>query len=153
MITASTSYNEYKKTSKTPLDYKTYKEVIGLYGKFLFNKVLEGHEVTLPARLGTISVIGKEQKPRYNSKGEVEGLAPDWKKTKALWDKNPDAKKRKQLIYHTNEHTAGVRYKLAWSKKRVLLSNKTLYNFRLTKQNKIALNKAIEQGNQYYIKY
>lgn len=143
------SYKTYKETAENPTDIKTYLLVAAEYNKFLINKVLEGKEVTLPSRMGTLSIVGRHQKIRFDGEGKIIGAAPDWVKTKKLWEDNPQAKKEKKLLYHINAHTEGVRYKFLWSKKNVLVENKTLYSLRLTRTNKRAVHKKILEGAQY----
>lgn len=145
------SYKDYKNTTEEPVSENDYIKLNYLYNKFLIAKVLQGHEVTLPSRLGTLSVIGRKQRVRIED-GEIVGLAPDWVKTKILWDSDPEAKKSKQLLYHTNPHSDGVRYKYTWSKKNVLVENKTLYSLRLTRCNKRALSSLIKQGVPFVTK-
>lgn len=143
------SYKLYKKTSKEPVGISTYTKLTGLYIKFLILKVLEGEEVTLPARLGTLHIRGKQQKVKFDEDGKMTGLSPNWKDTKKLWDSCPECKEKKQLIYNTNEHTGGIRYKYLWSKARVLISNKTLYSLKMTRDNKRAVFKKIMEGQEY----
>lgn len=143
------SYKLYKETVENPVDIKTYLLLTAEYNKFLINKVLEGKEVTLPSRMGTLSILGKKHKIKIGENGEILGLAPDWVETKKLWEKSPEAKEAKKLIYHTNSHTEGVRYKFLWAKKNVLVENKTLYSLRLTRTNKRAVHQKIIDGAQY----
>lgn len=143
------SYKLYKQEASIPVDIKIYVELANGYNKFLADKALEGEKVTLPARCGTISIIGKQQQVRFDEEGKVVGLAPDWVKTKKLWDSNPEAKAKKKLVYHTNEHSDGIRYKFLWGKSRVLISNKTLYALRMTRANKRAVNDRVKKGQEY----
>jgi len=146
------SYKQYCKTVDNPIDIKSYLLITGDYNKFLTDKVLNGDEVTLPARMGTLSIIGKKQKVRFDSEGNVVGLAPDWVKTKQLWESNPEAKKEKKRVFHTNSHTDNTRYRFLWSKCRVLVENKTLYSLRMTRDNKRAVHSKIKEGKQYTTK-
>lgn len=143
------SYKLYKETVENPVDIKTYLSLTAEYNKFLINKVLEGKEVTLPSKMGTLSILGKAQEIKFNEEGKVIGLAPDWVKTRELWKNNAEAEKKKQLVYHTNPHTDNVRYKFLWSKRNVLVENKTLYSLRLTRTNKRAVHQKILDGAQY----
>lgn len=143
------SYRLYKESVENPVDIKIYLLLAADYNKFLIDKVLEGKEVTLPSRMGTLTILGKEQKIKFDEEGKIQGLAPDWVKTKELWENNPQAKAEKKLVYHTNTHTDNVRYKYLWSKKNVLVENKTLYSLRLTRTNKRAVHKKILKGAQY----
>lgn len=143
------SYKLYKQSVENPIDIKTYLILAADYNKFLIDKVLEGKEITLPSRMGTLSILGKEQQIKFDEEGKVKGLAPDWVRTKELWESNAQAKAEKKLLYHMNSHTDNVRYKFLWSKKNVLVENKTLYSLRLTRTNKRAVHQKILEGAQY----
>ena len=146
------SYKLYKKSTTNPVDIKNYIIYANEYNKFLMNKVLEGNEVTLPSRLGTLSIIGKKQKISFDENGKIKGLAPDWVKTKQLWDSNQTAKEKKQIVYHTNSHTDNTRYKFFWSKQRILIQNKILYALKMTRDNKRKVHFLIKEGKQYITK-
>jgi hypothetical protein len=146
------SHKFYKQNVEKVHDVKTYISIINGLNKFIMQNVLEGYEVVLPARMGIMSIIGTKQKISFDKNGNPI-LPPDWVKTKELWDRNPEAKERKQLVYHTNEHTGGIRYKLFWSKEKMLVENKGLYNFRLTRENKRAINhKVTVEKKEYFVK-
>lgn len=150
------SYKLYKQSytkqnMHLALDSKTYIDIANNYNKFLFEKVLAGEEITLPAKMGTLYIIGSKQKIKFDENG-VPLLPPDWAKTIEYWKKHPEAKENKKVIYCTNEHTNGVRYKILWSKKRIMVENKTLYSLRLTRTNKRFINASIKKGKEYLIK-
>lgn len=148
------SYTKYEQIADDKVDKRTYIDINKLYNKFLINKALEGHIVTLPGRLGTLSVQGKVDKPRINEKGQIVGLAPDWVGTKKLWDSNPEAKEKKQLVYCLNKDTDGVRYKWLWSKFNSPIENKKLYSLILTRENKRSVYKKLKEGfNNFIVKY
>ena len=145
------SYVVYKNMSDNPINISEYVQIINQFMKFLILKLLSTGEIILPERLGRLSIFGKKVNVRIED-GEIKGLAPDWVKTKQLWDSDEVAKSNKQLVYHFNEETNGIRYKFAWSKNRVLVSNKTLYNLRMTRSNKRELSKLIRENKEYLIK-
>ena len=145
------SYVVYKNMSVNPINISQYVQIINHFMKFLSSKLLSTGEIIIPERLGKLSIFGKKVKIRIED-GEIKGLAPDWVKTKELWDSDSIAKQNKQLVYHFNEETNGIRYKFAWSKNRVLVSNKTLYNLRMTRSNKRELSKLVREGREYLIK-
>ena len=101
--------------------------------------------------LGTFSIVGKKIKVSFNEHG-VPNLAPNWKETKELWNECEECREKKQIVYHTNSHSGGIRYRLHWSKKKSLIRNKTLYSFRLTRDNKRRINADILKGKEYFIK-
>ena len=145
------SYVVYKNMSVNPINISQYVQIINQFMKFLILKLLSTGEIILPERLGRLSIFGKKVNVRIED-GEIKGLAPDWVKTKQLWDSDEEARNNKQLVYHFNEETNGIRYKFSWSKNRVLVSNKTLYNLRMTRSNKRELSKLVREGKEYLIK-
>lgn len=145
------SYKIYKNSVETPVEEKQYLEIATGYIEFLIQKVLEGEEVTIPARLGTLFIQGVKKKLVFNKNG-VPLLPPNWAKTKELWERNPEAKATKKIVYCLNEETDGVVYKLHWSKNRVPIENKLYYNFILTRANKRAIHQKIKQKKEYLIK-
>ncbi len=150
-VNIRSSYKTYKETVSTPVEEKQYLEIANGYMEFLIQKVLEGEEVTMPARLGTLFIQGVKKNLKFNKDG-IPLLPPNWAATKKLWDSNPDAKATKKIVYCLNEETDGVVYKLHWSKNRVPIENKLYYNFILTRANKRAIHQQIKQGKEYLIK-
>lgn len=144
------SYVVYKNISNDPVDKSIYLQITNQFMKFLSSKLLSQGEINIPERLGKLSIYGKKVKVKVED-GQIKGLAPDWVKTKELWESDKEAKNKKQLVYHFNEETNGIRYKFAWSKNRVLVSNKTLYNLRMTRSNKRELSKLVKEGKEYLI--
>ena len=136
------SYKRYSKEADKPVDLKTFIPLANGYMEFLMQKVLEGEEVTLPARLGTLFIQGVTKKLTFNKQG-IPLLPPNWAETKKLWDRDPEAKATRKIVYCLNEETNGVVYKILWSKNRVPIENKLYYTLRLTRDNKRA-NKYIQ---------
>ena len=145
------SYKSYKKEVRNPIDIDTYVKLTADYNEFLTQKVLEGYEVTLPARMGTLLLKGKKIKPKLNEKGQITNLTTNWKATLDLWEKNPQAKEQKKVIKFLNEETNGVRYSFFWSKWNVYLENKYLYSLRMVRRHKRSVKPAVESGKEYTI--
>lgn len=146
------SYKRYLSTTENPIPVKDYVQINNLYNKFLVGKALQGHAVTLPNRMGVLSVQGRRQQIRLDEDGKPIGLSPDWVGTKKLWDSNPEAKAKKTLLYHLNHHTDGVRYKWNWSKLKINTENRSLYTLKMTRENKRNLSNLIKEGVQYSTK-
>lgn len=144
-------FEEYKDVVENPVSYSTFSTIVQLFFVFLFSKVFDGEEVTLPCRLGTLFIRGTKEKVKFDENGKIKGLSVNWQKTKALWDSNPTAKEAKQLVYNTNEHSSGIRYKFIWSRNRVLTQYKSLYSLRLTRTIKRELYRLIVEENKEYI--
>jgi hypothetical protein len=145
------SYKRYSKEVETPVEINNFISIANGYMEFLMQKVREGEEVTMPARIGTLFIQGTKKNLKFNKDG-VPLLPPNWAKTKELWERNPDAKATKKIVYCLNEETNGVVYKVNWSKNRVPIENKIYYNLILTRDNKRAIHQSIKQGKEYLIK-
>lgn len=145
------SYKRYSKEVETPVEINDFISIANGYMEFLMQKVREGEEVTMPARIGTLFIQGTKKNLKFNKDG-IPLLPPNWGETKKLWDRNPDAKATKKIVYCLNEETNGVVYKVNWSKNRVPIENKIYYNLILTRDNKRAIHNKIKQGKEYLIK-
>lgn len=145
------SYTDYQAESQDPVDIQTYISIANGFMKFLMRNFFLKGELSMPERLGILQIVGKKVKIKIED-GGIKGLAPDWKETKKLWETDDKAKSEKKLVYHFNEHTNGVRYKMHWYKSRVLVSNKTLYNLVFTRTNKRIMASLVQQGKEYLIK-
>lgn len=102
---------EYKK-----LTFEQFKRVIRTYNTMIMDYVLEtGKEFKLPFGFGVITINKKKQVVFFEKDGVKRVvLAVDWKTTKELWEKNPEAKENKKVIFLTNEHSEGYRFKWLW---------------------------------------
>ena len=114
------SYVVYKNMSVNPINISQYVQITNQFMKFLSSKLLSQGDINIPERLGKLSIYGKKVKVKVED-GQIKGLAPDWVKTKELWESDKEAKNKKQLVYHFNEETNGIRYKFSWSKNIVLV--------------------------------
>ena len=149
-MTVRETYKDYKKESKNPVSITTYTKVINAYMKFLMNHVFAGESVHLPSKFGAIKIIGREQKITIDEDGNVHGLTPNWRRTKELWDSDPEAKENKKLVYNTNENTNGVIYKFKWYKDLCTLRYKTIFSLIMTRENKRTLHKLVSVEQKEY---
>jgi hypothetical protein len=147
------SYSLYKANIETPIDIRTYIEIVNGFIKFLMDKVLEGWDIRLPAKLGVIGIRGKKVKPKVDKDGKIKGLAPNWGETRKLWAKDEKAKENKTILYCFNEHTNGVRYNIEWIKKTALFKNKSVYSLRFSRGNKRTTSAKIYNGAEYLEKH
>lgn len=138
-------------TQEVDMPFETKIKIANSYMEFLMDKVLDGEEVTLPAKTGTLQIRGAKKKLSFNEDGTPR-LPPNWGATKKLWDRDPDAKAKRKVVYCLNEETNGVVYKAHWSKNAVSIENKMYYSLILTRANKRAINKRIKEGKEYLIK-
>ena len=94
LLTLITSYEDCPiEISKQ--DYLTITEG---FMKFISARMLDGLRVILPSSMGILYVFGRKQVIKMGEDGKARGLAPDWKSTKELWEKDSEAKKNKTII-------------------------------------------------------
>lgn len=146
------TYKKYKEISAQPVDISLYLKIVNNFMLFLAAKLLKYGYIKLPNRMGEITIIGKKPNMVIEEDGTIKGLAPNWKATRELWNTDKEAEQNKQIVYHFNEETNGIRYRFRWSKKNVFMQNKTLYNLIMTRTNKRALSKLVKEGKEYLIK-
>ncbi len=146
------SFKLYKETSKKPVKEKVYKDITTDYHRYILEKVIHGEKIGLPNRCGHLSIKGRKQTAKIDEKGNITGLPPHYTKTKELWERNPEAKKAKQLVYCTNEHSNQIVYSFVWQKKDITAKYKEMYNLRVSRIYKRKLWKLIMNGNMYVTK-
>lgn len=147
------AYEYYKKNvSKDPMSISDYRKLMNVFNTFTMKKVLEGKEVTLPCRMGKLSIQGIHQNIRLDEYGNIKGTRIDWFSTKSLWATDPEHAQKKTLVYFFNEHSDGIKYSFKWSKNNVPVQNKNFYSFIPSRHNKRTLAKLIKGGVEYLIK-
>jgi hypothetical protein len=145
------SYKLYKKNNSGTIGYLLYKDIINNFMKFLIDTLLEDGKILFPEKLGVLMIVGKKVKVKIEN-NTIVGLAPNWGETKKLWENNEEARINKKILYHFNEDTNSIRYRFFWSRKNVILKNKTLYDIVMTRTNKRRLSAYLKNGREYLIK-
>ena len=149
--TIKDSYERYISTTQEelPVSREEFIELNRAFNRLIMDKLLDNHKVYLPGSIGMIHVYGNKEKIKLNEENKIKGLAPNWKQTKELWKNNTEAKEKKQVVYNTNEHSSGIRYKFIWAKQNCKIPNKTLYTLRITREFKRKLSTKIFEGKEY----
>ena len=145
-------YKSYKKEVENPVSTQDYLDISQGFVKFCVDLLMEGETITLPERMGTYFFVGDKTRPYTREDGSIGGLSPNWKATNELWEKKPEAKKDKIIVYHFNEHSNGIRYRFHWSKKRIFVKNKDFYAFRLTRGNKRRFRELLLEGKEFFVR-
>jgi len=119
------------------IDYTTYRKIITEYFLYIRDRIIEeGIEFKLPCRLGTVYIV-KHKPKNWNGKS----LRVDFQATKEYG----------KTIYHLNEHSNGYKFRFFWSKKDVLLTNRSKYQLIATRTNKRHLAQIIKTNQRDYI--
>ena len=157
--TITTSYTHYsKKIRETPFakqvfNKRVYTDVMKDFLAYLGDTLIETGKVVLPKKMGNIEIEGSPQKISYDEEGHLKGLSVDWKATRELWKEDEEAGKNKQYIYHLNENTNGIKYKIKWFKTKMFALNKAHYNFIMNRSIKRRVAAAIKSGKEYKISF
>jgi phage FluMu protein Com len=148
------SYTLFKERFKdTTISKSDYVKIAGAFLKYIMKRVIYNSDtVHLPFKTGVIEVIGLRSKITIGENGEIKGLSPNWKKTKELYEKCPECKEKRQIVYNTNEHTDGIRYKFNWGLRNMVMKNKLYYVLKMTRENKRNLYRAILNGQEYEVR-
>jgi hypothetical protein len=132
---------------------KIYNEIIRDFTEFLAEELLDNGIIFFPENVGHIKIEGEKKLPK---KIEVNGEeryagAVNWKATNELWNSNPEVKEKKQLIFHLNEDTGYVRYKIMWSKAKSVMKFKDVCAFIPCRHLKRKTSNLIQRGKEYLI--
>ena len=153
-ITIGDTYERY--LQETPeedqVDKSSYVALCRAFNRLMMDRVIKGDKIALPAKLGTLEVKGFKENFDIENGGIIRGLSPNWKATKELWEREPQTKIDGKIIYNTNEHSDGVRYKYLWSKRNCHIRNHALYSLRITRAMKRTLSLLIQNGAEYQSK-
>lgn len=160
--------NKIKVDFSSPEIYKGYCNSLtdkeGLYkvDKTLFTKVLKEANIALlelmmlhnlefkiPCRLGNISLRKRKLRYKLNKDGTLDkkGLSVNHKLTNELWQNDPEAKKNKVKIYHTNEHYGGYKVNFFWSKRNSLCKGISIVQFKASRYAKRKLSGYLKDSN------
>lgn len=132
------SYKNYiEQDTVYDIPYSTFRNIVSDYFKYIQQEVIEeSKEFKLPCRLGTLCIV-KRQPKNFDSKS----LRIDYRESKV----------QGKIVYFLNEHSDYYKFRLHWSKKESLLTNKTKYQFILTRANKRRLAQIIKNKEHDYI--
>ena len=149
----SDAYEPYKKVRELngqPFVGKTiYLEIISLFFLFIKNLMLKGRTVELPANMGEMCISGLKPRVKVDSEGRPK-LPPDWGETRKLWERDPVAKAEKRIIFHFNEHSGFVRYKIYWKRDFFAhMDNIKYYSFQGARHFTREIAQAIFDGAEY----
>lgn len=145
-----------KKLDKSNPYYLTYPQFVSIIKDFnvaIFNLLLYNAFVfRMPFSLGEVSIRKKKVEPYIDKEGKlVNNLPIDYRATKLLHDRDPDAKEKDIKVYHSNEHSDGYVAKLYYDKPSSLIfPNKRLYRIQITREMKILLNKIMTSNFKEY---
>lgn len=137
-------YKFYNKNNNYKINRKDFSYIISELNKTVVKEMLEnGTDFILPARCGAIGIRKSKRKVKIVDGKIINTNPPDWGKTKKLWEKDSECKKKKIIIRHTNIHTSGYVFQIKHLRSLANFKNKSLFIFKAARKFKRDLNKRI----------
>jgi hypothetical protein len=140
--------NNYENTT---IDRLLYYKIVSGYFKFLVRKLITGWYIQLSSykSLGVLAIVFK--KPQISicpitGRVKANKALIDWKTTKRWQALSPN---NKGYIYHTNEHSHGMRASIVWWKTDMNVLNRNLYDYKSHRGLRKLINKQVWDGFEY----
>lgn len=108
--------------------------------------IYHSYEFTIPFNLGTIFIKTNRLRFDLDEDGKLikKHMVPNWASTKELWAEDDDARQKKIIVYHFNDHFDRRVATYIYSKKKYRFKNKGIYFFKPSRMWKEELAKAIK---------
>lgn len=126
-----------EKISSYNIDYKQWKDIIDIFFRKIFDKIIyDGYVYVIGNHMGTLFISREKIGYEILEDGRVKivGAKVDWWNTYKLWKKDEEAKKKKEVIYFLNEHTDGYKLNFEWNKFACNAENKKGYRLIISKR-------------------
>lgn len=140
-----------KMTKDMPDRYKIsrgkYGKILKLIHEYISNEILENSETfKMPAGLPRVRIKKYKRNIKFKEDGSIDpkSMAIDWAKTREVWIKNEKLKKKKFLVYHTNNHTDGYSATFKLEKYSSNVPNLGPYRFKACRANERKLAKILK---------
>jgi hypothetical protein len=133
----------YPELAKT-VSAQKHRTILQKFHLLLMHKMIyEAYIFTMPS-MGTISVQRRKIKIQFKENGKLKthNLPVDYNATRKLWERDPVAASKKQVVFFLNDHTDGWRYTWHWT--RTTKKNLASYRFIPCRRMKRELAKALK---------
>lgn len=125
-------YDAYKYTRKNkwfdigqPVTEHQFYSIIRKINNYLADLLLQGHDIELPCRMGTIEVRKYDASISIKDGKVRSNLPVDWDRTLKLWSEDEEAYKKRTLIKMEEKEIFEVYY----NRIKADYNNKSLYEF------------------------
>ena len=125
-----------------PIKEHEFYSVIRKVNELLAEELLQGHEITLPCRMGKLEVRKKPVIIRFENKRLITNRPVNWKATINLWLEDKEAKENKTLIREESKEL----FKVHYNKSNVDYRNKTYYTFTPNRELRVGLKQKIKNN-------
>lgn len=125
-----------------PLTERTFGAIVKAVNSLLACRLLEGHDVVLPHRMGILELRKYASKIEFKNGKLVTNLPIDWKKTLQLWHSDSEAYENKTVVRSEAKEIFRIRY----NKKFASYKNKSFYQFSANRNVRKALSEKIKDN-------
>lgn len=126
-----------------PLKEGEFYRIIRRINEYLANELVNGNEIKLPHRLGTLEIRKKPSRLSIVDGKLVTNLPIDWDATLKLWYEDKESFENKTLVRIESEEI----FKVYYNKKDANYRNKSYYEFKPNRLIQRNLAKNIREGN------
>lgn len=113
--------------------------IIKAMNKLLVDRLLEGHDIVLPCKMGKIELRKFKAKVEYKDGKVTTNLPVNWKRTLQLWYEDPEAHANKLVV---RQETKKI-FRIIYNKHSANYNNKSFYQFTANRGTKKALSEKI----------
>ena len=143
-------YDAYKYTRKNkwfdigqPVTEHQFYSIIRKINNYLADLLLQGHDIELPCRMGTIEVRKYDESISIKDGKVRSNLPVDWDRTLKLWSEDEEAYKERTLIKVEEKEI----FKVYYNRIKANYENKSFYEFLVNRDFKRRLNQKIKNYN------
>lgn len=127
------------------VDYATWRKVTLALAAVMADDVLDGRIVTLPRRMGSISLRRKPRVVKIGDDGKPKVNTPvDWGATVRLWSEDDDARRRKVIVHHDSKNV----YSIMYTKNGAAFLYDNRVSFKPVRALKLRLKERLKDGEQ-----
>lgn len=135
--------NKWKALKDKPCEQSLYGQVINTVNQYLIERLLEGHRLEFPYKMGTLNVIHTASRVYMKDGKAVANYKTNWKATLKSWYEDPELKNGHIRI----RHIANKIYYIRYSKAGASFANRSMYLFRANRSLLKRLGAALVKGN------
>ena len=127
------------------VDYATWRKVTLELAAVMAEDVLNGRIVTLPRRMGSLSLRRKPRVVKIGDDGKPKVNTPvDWGATVRLWSEDDEARKNKVMVHHESKNV----YSIMYTKNGETFLYKNRVSFKPVRALKLRLKERLKDGEQ-----
>lgn len=144
-----TDYYKFYRKRYNKVDKATYNSLLSEFNEGILELIIEeGLTYQMPYLYLELIIKKDKRKPKIVN-GKLHNNVPvDWKATKELWDKDPEAREKKIRVRFKNSHTSGYVFRIFCKKFKCKLRNRSLYKFKPSRKFQRSLSARINDPDK-----